>query len=232
MKKITYLILIVLVAFLSSCAEKISSNDVPTEQVFRNYHAMCTNGGTTYVKAEIYTEAGLTIPPFFEPFGRNITLDPPSKVLFNDVEMEMHEDVFGEVSYRSRVEGWPSEFRWEWIDKNGKKHSDSAKMGEITLESNSLVSDGDAYAVEWLGSPIRQGEEITVSIEGGESDYYDTSTQLGAKKIKISGSEYGLDISLFHTIDISRTLIQNNAKEISVENVAGSYIKLVYSHDE
>ena len=218
-------------AFLSSCAEKISSNDVPSEQVLRNYYASCTNGVTTYIIAEIYTKAGLTIPPFNEPFGVNITLDSPSKLSFNGQEMEFHEDVFGEVSYRTRVEGWPTEFRWEWIDKNGKKHSDSAKMNAISLENNSLVSDGDVYAVRWTGAPIGQGEEIAVSIEAGDNDYYDTSKQAGAKKIKISGSEYGLDLSLFYRIDISRTLIQSNVKEISVENVAGSYIKLVYHHD-
>lgn len=232
MRKIIIPILILFIGFFSSCVEEISSNDVPTEQILRNYYAMCINGGTTYVTAEIFTDAGLTIPPFREPFGGRVTLYAPSKVSFNGKEMEVHKDVFGDVTYRISVDGWPSNFRWEWTDKNGKKYSDSAKMDAINLESSSLVSDGDVYTVRWIGSPIKQGEEIAVSIEVNETDYYDTSNQVGAKKIKISGSEYGLDLSLFYRIDISRTLMIRNVKEISVENVAGSCIKLVYRHDE
>lgn len=98
--------------------------------------------------------------------------------------------------------------------------------------NNGMVSEGNDYTVTWIGSPIRHGEEIAVTIEGGERDYYETSNQVGARRIKITGSGYGLDPTGFFNIDISRTLMLRNVVDISVENVAGSCIKLVYQHDE
>lgn len=89
--------------FFSSCAEKISSGDVDNDKILRSYYAQCSNGGTVYITAEIYTDGGLTIPPFKEPFGRNLTLTPPSKIKFNGQEMQINENVFGEVSYKTRV---------------------------------------------------------------------------------------------------------------------------------
>ena len=42
----------------------------------------------------------------------------------------------------------------------------------------------------------------------------------------------GIDLSGFFDIEISRTLTVQKVKEISVENVAGSCIKLVYQYEE
>ena len=94
----------------------------------------------TYITAEIYIKAGLAIPPFNEPFGRNVTLAPPSKVSFNGIEMEFNEDVFGEVSYRLNIDGRPSKFRWERAGNNGQKHSGSAKMDAIALRNKNYYN--------------------------------------------------------------------------------------------
>lgn len=232
MRKILIPLVIFVIIFFSSCSEKISSHDVPTDQILRSYYALCINGGTTYIKAEFFTEAGLTIEPFREPYGKNVTLDTPSKVSFNGKEMKADKGIFGDVCYKTSVEGWPADFRWDWIDKNGTKYTDSATMDTIELGNDYLVSEGDDYAVTWTGSPIRRGEEIAVTIEGDEKEFYETSNRVGDRKIKITGSGWGLDPFGFFKIEISRTLKIQKVKEISVENVAGSCIKLVYQHEE
>jgi len=225
-------ILILIIIFFSSCSENISSNDVPPDQILRSYYAICVNGGTTYIKAEFFTEAGLTIAPFKEPYGKNVTLNAPSKVSFNGKEMEADKGIFGDICYKTSTDKWPANFRWDWIDKNGKKYSDSAIMDTIKLGNNYLVSEGNDYAVTWTGSSIRHGEEIAVTIKGDDNEYYDTSNKLGDKSIKITGSGVGIDPSGFYKTDISRTLMIRKVKDISVEHVAGSCIKLVYQYNE
>ena len=71
-----------------------------------------------------------------------------------------------------------------------------------------------------------------MTIKGDEDEFYETSNQVGAGKIKITGSGWGIDLSGFFDIEISRTLKVQKVKEISVENVAGSCIKLVYQYEE
>jgi hypothetical protein len=105
-------------------------------------------------------------------------------------------------------------------------------MDTIELGNDCLVSDGNDYAVSWVGSPIRRGEEIAVTIEGDETEFYETSNRVGDRKIKITGSGGGIDPFGYFTIEISRTLKVQKVKEISVENVAGSCIKLVYTYKE
>lgn len=225
-------IFLLIIVFFSSCSEEISSNEVPPDQILRNYHAICINGGTTYIKAEFFTAGGLTIEPFREPYGKNVTLDAPSKVSFNGEEMKVDKGIFGDVCYKTSVNGWPAHFHWDWVDKNGKKYSDSAKMDTIELENDCLVSAGDDYAVAWTGSPIKRGEEIAVTIKDDETEFYETLNQVGARRIKITGSGWGLDPYAFFDIEISRTLKVQKVKEISVENVAGSCIKLVYQYEK
>jgi hypothetical protein len=227
------ILLFILIGFICiSCAEKISSHDVPADKVLRSYYARCTNGGTIYITAEFFTEAGLTIPPFKEPYGKNITLTPPARVTFNGEEMEVDEGIFGDVAYKTRIRDWPSRFTWEWTDNNGKTYSDSASMDTIALGKDYLVSAGSDYAVVWTGSPIKRGEEIAVTITGDETELYETSEKAGAGKITIAGSGYSIDPFGFYTIEISRTLKVQKVKEISTEHVAGSCIKLVYHYEE
>jgi hypothetical protein len=228
MKKIIPVLLVALLS--SSCSETISSHDVPTDQILRSYDARCTNGGTTYITAEFFASAGLTIEPFQEPYGKHITLALPSRVLFNGKEMEVDEGIFGDVCYRARVDGWPARFRWDWTDRDGKSYSDTASMDTISLRDQYMVSRGSDYAVRWEGSPIQPGEEIEVTIKEDEDEFYWTSNQTGETAIVVKGFGGGFDSpGLFH-IEISRTLKVQKVKEISVEHVAGSCIKLVYTY--
>ena len=107
------LILLSFLLIFTACEKRISSNDIPADQILRSYYASCTNNGTTYVTAEFYTAGGLSIKPFKEPYGRHVTLDAPSKILFNNSQMQVDEGLFGDVTYKARVEGWPENFRWE-----------------------------------------------------------------------------------------------------------------------
>jgi len=232
MRIIRFSIVIIMILTISSCSEMISSNDVSPEKTLRSYSAYCTNGGTTYITAEFFAKAGLTIPPFREPFGKNITLEPPSTVHFNGKEMEADKGIFGDITYKTRVNGWPSGFRWDWKDKNGKNYSDSATMDTIKLGNDYLMSGGKDYAVTWIGSPIQRGEEIAVTIEADEYEFYETSEQAGAGNIEIKGSGNILDPYGSYTTGISRTLRVRKVREISVENVAGSFIKLIYQYNE
>lgn len=232
MKNIFGLISLVIILLVSSCAEKISSNDVPTDKVLRFYHVNCTNNGTIYVTAEFYKDGGLTIPPFRQPFGKNIKLDSPSKVLFNGKLMNFNEDVFGEVTYNLKLEKWPEEFTWQWTDKDGKEHTDKAKMNKISFGNNFIQNIGSGkYSVSWQGGAVKKNEEVFCSFDLGESAFQEYAQNIGEKSIVIQGNGYDIQNMSFETMSISRTLMIRNVKEISVENVAGTCIKIVYTHE-
>lgn len=159
-------------------------------------------------------------------------MEGPSKVSFNGIEMKVSEGIFGDVSYTTRVDGWPSSFRWEWTDSNGRTYSDSACMDTIELAADPITKYGDDYAITWIGAPIQRNEEVTVSIEGNERDFFDSSTEVGSRKVRLNGTGFGYYPEDFAYIDISRTLKLRRVKEISTENVAGSFITLTYNYDE
>ncbi|MCP4437998.1 MAG: hypothetical protein GY810_03565 [Aureispira sp.] len=231
--KSTFLLILPLIAlFLSSCAEEIPSDNIPTEEILRHYYAHSTNDGKVYVTAEFYADGGLTIPPFREPFGKTITLNPPAKVVFNGQEMEMKKGVLGEVSYSLSLDQWPTSFEWVWTDKDGQTHSNKANMQTISLSNNPFTQRGDKFVVQWNGAPIQTGEEVRVSLDRGEQAFVETSSDVGSQSIAINSGGYNLNYSEFDEVDISRTLIVSDTKEISVENVAGAYIKLVHTYEE
>lgn len=226
------LYLSVILIFFSSCAKEIMSNDVPTDKILVSYEAHCQNGIKTYVTAHVYTEAGLTIPPFRKPYGRPVTLQKPSKIFCNGVELKYSADIFNDVSYKTEFEGWPTEFHFEWIDKDGKSHKDFAQMDEIYLNTSKTIKIGKLDAFKWQGSPVRANEEVSIIISSGESSDDNegsliSTNEIGKDYVVIPNSDFPLS-SKYYPQSITRTLMQRKTKEISTENVAGSVIKLVY----
>jgi|GEM_PF-2202481 len=215
-----------------SCGETISSKNIPTKKILRNYYAHTSYGTTTYITAEFFTEAGLTIPPFRKPYGKRITLEAPCKVWFNGQEMKYNKSIFGDVTYKIKLNHWPSKFKWVWKDKNGRMHTDAAYMGKIKLRKKFLIPHGRSYAVIWNGSPIRRGEEIAVTLKAGGQDLYQTSNSVGTQSIKMKGTGFGFHPSGHINAQISRTYISRRVRNISTEHVAGSFITLKYNDEK
>lgn len=222
---ITALILIM----LASCdVEEIPSGQLTSEKILRYYDAICINDGTTYITATFLTDAHFDLNE--NPYGSRVVLTPPANVIFNGQPMEQKEELFSGVVYKASIDNnWPSRFEWMWTDNQGQKHIDSAAMDPIDLSTEWLVNQGSAYAARWQGSPIRQGEEITISIELDEESYYYTSRQVGARNISLPDMVFGIDPFAYYSVEITRTLRARNQDVAPADNIQnGSFIKLHY----
>jgi len=232
MKQKTYLLLLInllLLVILLSCAEDaIPSNEVYVGEILRYYEASCINSDTTYITATFLTEANFDTQN--NPFGKRVVLEPPSNITFNGKLMQEQEELFGGTVYKISVDSkWPKKFEWVWMDNEGKKHVDSAAMNTIDLPGEWLLQDGIQYAVVWKGSPVREGEEITVSIENDDESWYESTRKAGARSVTIDGMIFGLDPFGYYNVKISRTLrIRNQDETLAGDTESGSYIKLIY----
>ncbi len=214
-----------------SCAEEINSDTVSPENVLKKYFAYTTDDGEIVIRCEFYKDGHLTIPPFEEANGLNMTLTPPSSIQFNGQEMKKAQDIVGQVFYVLKIDQWPNNFRWEWTDNNGKKHIDEAQMAPIRVAMNTLRQQGDDFIMQWDGPPIKSGEEVTGILRKEDSDgvFREYSSEVGANSIRIGGGGYSLDRLNLDEIEIQRKLIIRNVHDLPTVGVAGTYIELKYS---
>jgi len=222
----------ILSALVSCKVETIPSSTVPQNKLLRYYHAMSTNGATTYVKALFYTEAGFDT--MNNPFGKAVELDEPSNITFNDGTMEFSKGFWTGVYYGSEFEEWPKNFKFVWTDNNGRKHVNTVYMDTIRLKRDWLVQRGGRYAAVWEGSPVRRGEVVTVRIDVDKDSNMNYSTNVvGARMVILSDLPIGFDSMGYHRVEIKRTFSARlGATNKFPDNEDGVYIRLIYSVEE
>lgn len=172
------------ILFFASCVsnETANSDTVKQSEIYQSYTVTYDSGDKELTATASFRFGGST--------GTSLALTAPSKVLFNDQEMAADKNLFTGTFYEinKQITAQPLVFAFEYADNDKKSYKNSVAIDAIDIDSypKSIMKNGE-FEVSWLGSPLQNGESVSVTLEGKEffSCTQNTST-VGATSVKFS----------------------------------------------
>jgi len=184
MKKIFYLLLIIFFVFmLYSCvsSDTANSDTVKQNEIYQSYTISYDAGDMELSATAFFRFGGAS--------GTTLNLVKPSNILFNGMEMTLGKNIFSGTFYEANMQtGFSNSYSFLFTDTDNKTYKNSASIDNIDVdEYPKIIKKTEDLKITWKGSPIKQNERVSVSIEGKDfTNCSVTTDNIGDKSILIS----------------------------------------------
>lgn len=159
---------------LTSCAKEDSKN-VEQDSIYTIYELF-------YNKNADQTKAQATFR-FGGPTGTLLKLSNPANCTFNNDNLNYNQIVgFHQREYA----GFKSSGTFTYTDTNKDKYTNStATIIPLDFPSVDTIDTNNAFTLKWTGSPIADGETISLTIDGTQQNNFEieTSSSIGATEL-------------------------------------------------
>lgn len=186
MRKIVFvqLLLCSVILLITSCVsnETANSDTVKQSEIYQSYTITYNSGDKELSASASFRFGGST--------GTSLSLTTPSKVLFNDQEMAADQNMFTGTFYEinKQISAPPLTFTFDYTDNDKKTYKNSGTIDAVEVSSYpKLITKNEGFEVSWSGGAVKNGESISVTLEGKDffSCTQSTST-VGATSVQFS----------------------------------------------
>ena len=200
---------------LTSCIRE-NSDAVDQDRIFTVYKLFYNaNEDKTYAQATFR---------FSNALGTKLELASPSTVRFNGNELTFQPLL---AIYQKEYAGYLDSGTFEWEDTNGKLFTNSVHIIDIDYpEMLDSIDSANSYELVWQGTPLSQGEKVTVTINGnleGDAKIFSTD-DLNAKSIILEKDK----LSTIGKGEITLWMDRDNNVGLAEQTSAGGIISGVY----
>jgi hypothetical protein len=163
--------------FLVGCSTATESSDkVDQDSIHQSY-------SVSYDEAQDQTSA-IAEFRFGDASGTTLSLKGNSKVTHN--LFSLREMSLAGTMYTGDGSGLKAQHQFKFVDTNGKEYLNAIDIAPIAIPSSTpnTVRAGNDLVVKWDGSPLAQGESVTIYLRGTTQSLQLASVrQIGATSI-------------------------------------------------